>query len=122
AGTRLERRGARRAAAPGGRRPMSTVAIVVAGCTLVTFAIKAVGPVLSGGRELPVALREVLALVAPPLLAALVVVSALSDGRHYHVGANTAGVAVSGLVYWGTRSVVGCVVVAAVVTALLRAV
>jgi branched-subunit amino acid transport protein len=99
---------------------VSTVVVVVAGCTFVTVAIKGIGPVLSGGRELPAALQEVLSLVAPPLLAALVVVSALSDGRNLAVGAQTAGVAVSGLVYWRTRSVVGCVVVAAVVTALLR--
>ena len=99
---------------------MSTVTVVVAGCTLVTFAIKAIGPVLSGGRELPAGVRDVLALVAPPLLAALVVVSTLSDGHRLVVGAQTAGVAVSSLVYWRTRSVVGCVIVAAVVTALLR--
>jgi branched-subunit amino acid transport protein len=94
---------------------------VVAGCTVATFAIKGVGPVLSGGRELPRALRDILVLLAPALLAALVVVSALAEGRHVTAGAQTAGVAAAGLVFWRTRSIVACVVVAAAVTAGLRA-
>lgn len=100
---------------------MSTAAIVVAGCAIVTFAIKAAGPVLAGGRELPGAVQEVLALFAPALLAALVVVSALADGKHITADAETAGVVASGLVYWRTRSIVGCVLVAAALTAALRA-
>jgi branched-subunit amino acid transport protein len=100
---------------------VSTAATVVAGCTVATFAIKGVGPVLSGGRELPLAVREILALLAPALLAALVVVSALAAGRQITAGAQTAGVAASGLVYWRTRSIVACVIVAAAVTAGLRA-
>jgi branched-subunit amino acid transport protein len=100
---------------------VSTDVIVVAGCTVTTFAIKAVGPVLSGGRELPRAARDILVLLAPALLAALVVVSTLAEGRRITVGAQTAGVAASGLVYWRTRSIVACVLVAAGVTAGLRA-
>jgi len=99
---------------------VSTTATVVAGCTVATFAIKGVGPVLSGGRELPRALRDILVLLAPALLAALVVVSALAEGRHVTAGAQTAGVAAAGLVFWRTRSIVACVVVAAAVTAGLR--
>jgi branched-subunit amino acid transport protein len=100
---------------------MSTAAIVVAGCAVVTFSIKAAGPMLSGGRELPGAVQDVLVLFAPALLAALVVVSALADGKHVTVDAETAGVVASGLVYWRTRSIVGCVLVAAALTAALRA-
>lgn len=101
---------------------MSTPTVVILGCTLVTFAIKATGPVLAGGRELPPAVRDVLVLIAPALLAALVVVSALANERTITADAETAGVAASGLVYWRTRSIVWCVVVAAGVTAGLRAV
>ena len=101
---------------------MSTTATVVAGCTVATAAIKGVGPLLSGGRELPRAVRDILVLLAPALLAALVVVSTLAEeGRQIAAGAQTAGVAASGLVYWRTRSIVACVVVAAGVTAGLRA-
>ena len=100
---------------------MSTAATVVAGCTVATFAIKGFGPVLSGGRELPRAVRDILVLLAPALLAALVVVSTVGEGRHITAGAQTAGVAASGLVFWRTRSIVACVIVAAAVTAGLRA-
>jgi hypothetical protein len=51
-----------------------------------------------------------------------VVTQALADGERLAVGADTVGVAAGGLVAWRTGSVIGCVVVAAVVTALLRAV
>jgi branched-subunit amino acid transport protein len=100
---------------------MSTQVAVIAGCALVTFVIKAAGPVALGGRELPPRAQGVLALLAPPLLAALVVVAALADGQRWAVGADTAGVAAAGVLFWRTGSIVGCVVTAAVVTALLRA-
>ena len=100
---------------------MSTTAIVIAGCAAVTFVIKAAGPVLLGGRELPAALRRVLVLLAPALLAALVAVAVLSDGERWAVGEDTVGVAASGVVFWRTGSIVACVVVAAALTAGLRA-
>jgi hypothetical protein len=62
-----------------------------------------------------------LMLLAPALFAALVVTQALADGQRLAVGADTVGVAAGGLVAWRTGSVIGCVVVAAAVTALLRA-
>ncbi len=100
---------------------MSTTAVVIAGCALVTFAIKAVGPVALGGRELPGWFIGVVGLLAPALLAALVATQALADGERLAVGADTAGVAAGGLVAWRTGSIVACVVVAAAVTAGLRA-
>lgn len=100
---------------------MSTSVAVIGGCALVTFVIKAAGPMLSGGRELPAAAQDVLVLFAPALLAALVVVSALADGKHITADAETAGVVASGFVYWRTRSIVACVLVAAALTAALRA-
>ncbi len=100
---------------------MSTTAVVIAGCALVTFAIKAVGPVALGGRELPGWFIGVVGLLAPALLAALVATQALADGERLAVGADTAGVAAGGLVAWRTGSIVACVIVAAGVTAGLRA-
>lgn len=100
---------------------MSTQVAVIAGCTVATFVIKAAGPVALGGRQLPSGVQGVLALLAPALLAALVVVSVFAEGDRWAVGAETAGVAFAGVLYWRTHSVVGCVVSAAVVTALLRA-
>ena len=60
-------------------------------------------------------------LLAPALLAALVVTQVFADGDRIAVGAETAGVAAGGLVMWRTESIVGCVLVAAVLTAGLRA-
>ncbi len=100
---------------------MSTSVILIAGCALVTAAIKSAGPVLLGGRALPVRFTSVVVLLAPALLAALVVTQALADGPHLAVGARTAGVAAGALVVWRTRSIIACVIVAAAVTAALRA-
>ncbi|MEV7397058.1 AzlD domain-containing protein [Aeromicrobium sp. NPDC092404] len=98
-----------------------TIWLTIAGCTVVTFAIKAFGPVLMGGRELPDRVNGVIMLMAPALLAALVVSSALADGEHLHVGADTAGVAAGAGVLVLTRAgVLTSVLVAAVVTAGLR--
>jgi branched-subunit amino acid transport protein len=100
---------------------VSTSVALIAGCALVTAAIKALGPVALGGRRLPPRFDAVISLLAPALLAALVVTQALADGQKLAVGTDTAGVAAGGLVAWRTGSVIGCVLVAAVVTAALRA-
>lgn len=100
---------------------MSTSVAVIAGCAAVTFAIKAVGPIALGGRELPVWFSSVIILLAPALLAALVVTQTLADGKTLAVGPSTAGVVAGGLVAWRTKSIIACVVVAAGLTAALRA-
>lgn len=100
---------------------MSTSASLIAGCALVTAAIKAAGPVALGGRDLPEWSTRVIVLLAPALLAALVATAALADGDELALGAETAGVAAAGLVVWRTDSIVACVAVAAAVTAGLRA-
>jgi hypothetical protein len=53
---------------------MTTVWITIILLTVGTVAIKAVGPVTLGGRELPESMSGVVARLAPSLLAALVVV------------------------------------------------
>src|SRR5205814_8763042 len=65
-------------------------------CAAVTFAIKAAGPIALGRRDLPGWFTDVIALMAPALLAALVVTAALADGDHLAVAADTAGVAGAG--------------------------
>jgi branched-subunit amino acid transport protein len=100
---------------------MSTSASLIAGCALVTAAIKAAGPVALGGRDLPEWSTRVIVLLAPALLAALVATAALADGDELALGAETGGVAAAGLVVWRTDSIVACVAVAAAVTAGLRA-
>ena len=90
-------------------------------CTVVTAAIKAAGPIALGQRDLPDWFSDVIAFMAPALLAALVVTAALADGDRLGVGADTAGVAVAGVALWRGVSVIVGVTIAAVVTALLRA-
>jgi branched-subunit amino acid transport protein len=101
---------------------VSSTVVLIGGCALVTAAIKAVGPIALGGRELPERFTGVIALMAPALLSALVVTAALADGDRLAVGPETAGVAAGGLVAWRTESIIGCVVVAAAVTAAVRAI
>ena len=100
---------------------MSTAAITIAGCAAVTAAIKAVGPIALGGRELPIWFTSVVILLSPALLAALVATQVFAEGERLALEADTGGVAAGGLVYWRTESIVACVVVAAAVTAALRA-
>jgi branched-subunit amino acid transport protein len=93
---------------------------LIAGCAVVTFLIKAAGPVALGGRELPRRVDDVVALLAPALLAALVVTQALADDDRLHVGADTAGVAAAGVAVWRGASVLPAVVLAVTLTAALR--
>jgi branched-subunit amino acid transport protein len=99
-----------------------TIWWTIIGLTVTTVVIKAAGPVVFGGRDPHPAFLRVVAMMAPALLAALVVTSALTDGQRLGVGADTGGVLVGGILLWRGRSVVLAVVVAVVVTAVLRAV
>lgn len=56
----------------------SAVWATVAGLALSTAAIKAAGPVLLGGRRLPLTTLRVITLLAPALLAALLVTETVS--------------------------------------------
>jgi len=100
---------------------VSTSVVLIAGCAIVTAAIKSAGPIVLGGRELPARFLGVVSLLAPALLAALVVTQTLADGKELAVGDQTAGVLAGGLVVWRTGSIIACVLVAAAVTAGLRA-
>jgi branched-subunit amino acid transport protein len=90
-------------------------------CALVTAIIKGFGPVAVGHRDLPSWFTDVIVLMAPALLAALVVTAALADGDHLAVGADTAGVGVAGVALWRGANVIVGVVIATAVTAGLRA-
>jgi branched-subunit amino acid transport protein len=95
--------------------------VLIGLCAAVTFVIKATGPIALGHRDLPAWFTDVIALMAPALLAALVVTAALADGQHLGVGADTVGVGVAGAALWRGVNVVVGVAIAAAVTAGLRA-
>jgi branched-subunit amino acid transport protein len=96
-------------------------ALLIGGAAVATAVLKAIGPIALGGRELPLWVTSVIVLLAPALLAALVFTQAFADGKDLSVGAETAGVVAGGLVAWRSGSIVACVIVAAVLTAGLRA-
>ena len=96
--------------------------VLIVGCVAATVTIKAAGPVLLGGRELPPVMLRVIAYLAPALLSALVVIAAFADGRELHVGAETVGMLAGGLLLSRGKPLVLAVLVAMVVTALLRAI
>ena len=95
--------------------------LVIVLSAVITVIIKGAGPVALGGRELPSWFSRVIQLMAPALLAALVCVAAFSDHEEWAIGADTAGVAAGGIALWRGAGVVTGGIVAAAVTALLRA-
>ena len=99
---------------------MSTAAVTIAGCCVITAAIKAAGPIALGGRELPTWFTSVVILLSPALLAALVATQAFAEGDRLALDADTVGIAAGGLAIWRTESIIACVVVAAAATAAVR--
>ena len=101
---------------------MSDAWITVAALTLGTAAIRASGPVLLGGRDLPRRFQSVVALFAPALLAALVVVQTVGapEGGAYEFDARIFGVTAAAVALAGGAGTLAVGVLAAVVTALVR--
>ena len=94
------------------------VILVVGACTVL---FKAVGPVALGGRDLPPGLHSVVALLAPTLLAALVVVSTFASGRSLVLDARSAGIAAAAVAIVLRAPLLVTVAVAAAAAALMRA-
>lgn len=99
---------------------MSTVWLVVLVVGLATAAFKATGPVLLGGRSLPPALADVVALLAPVLLAALVVTQTVGGDNELVLDARLAGVGVGAVAIALRAPLPAVVVAAAAATALTR--
>ena len=101
---------------------MSRVWLAVLVVGAATMAIKAVGPVLLGGRELPPRVSNLVALAAPALLAALVVTQAVGGDRKLVFDARLAGLAAAALAIRLRAPLLVVVVVAAGVAAGVRVV
>ena len=102
---------------------MTEVWVTIGVLTVGTALIRASGPVLLGGRDVHPRLQGVIALLAPALLAALVVVETLSapEGGELEVDERVLGVGAAALVLWRGGSALPAVAIAAVVTAVARA-
>jgi branched-subunit amino acid transport protein len=85
------------------------------------YALKAAGPLLFGDREPSPRVAQMLALLAVPLLAALIVVQTLSDGDGVTIDARVPALAVAGLCVWRRAPFLVTVLAAAAVAAGLRA-
>lgn len=96
------------------------IAVLVVGAG--TVALKAVGPVGVAHRSLPPRAENLLGLVAPAILAALVVTETFASGRHLVADARLAGLGAA-LVAVALRAPLWLViVVGGAATALARAV
>jgi branched-subunit amino acid transport protein len=94
----------------------------IGGLAVATFAIKGLGPVVFGGRELPPLLAKVVPLLAPTLLAALVVVETFGgSGRSLTIDARAGGLAVAAVALTRRVPLIAVVIIAATTTALIRA-
>lgn len=100
---------------------MTTLWVTIVAVAIANAAIKAVGPVLVGGRDLPPRIVSVIALLAPALLTALVITETFSEDRHYVLDEKAVGVAVAGVALALRAPVLLAVALAALTTALIRA-
>jgi uncharacterized membrane protein len=100
---------------------VTAVWISIAIVAVANFAIKASGPVLLGGRELPTQLLRIIALLAPAILTALVVVGTLSENEELKVDAQTIGVAVAGAAMAIRMPMLAAIVLGTATAAALRA-
>jgi branched-subunit amino acid transport protein len=94
----------------------------IAVVAVANFAIKAAGPVLLGGRQLPRLVVDVIALLASAILAALVVGGTFSEDGSLSVDAQTAGVAVAGAAFLARLPMLVAIALGAVTAAVLRAI
>jgi hypothetical protein len=101
---------------------VTEVWIAIAGLAATTAALKAAGPVILGGRDLPRGAYAVIALLAPSLLAALVLTETFSHDGQLTVDPLAAGLGCAALAAYLRAPLLVTVLVAAVGTAAVRAI
>ena len=100
---------------------MSAVWLCVLVVGAATVAIKASGPVLAAGRELPQGAARVVDLLAPALLAALVATQAFASDDQLVLDERAAGVLAAGVAILLRAPLLVVVLAAAATAAGLRA-
>ena len=101
---------------------MSTTWATIAGLAAASAAIKAAGPVALGVRELPGRLTGAITVLAPALLAALVVTETfVAEGTELTVDARAAGLAAAGVCVLARAGLIATVAAAALAAAAARA-
>jgi branched-subunit amino acid transport protein len=99
---------------------MTDVWLVVLLVGAFTITFKAAGPVLLGGRELPPRLVDAFELLAPAVLAALVVTQALGEDGKLVVDERLVGVGVAAVAVRLRAPLIAVMFLAALSTALVR--
>ncbi len=94
------------------------LAVLIVGCGAIIF--KAAGPVVIGGRELPVRAIQLVGALAPALLAAFVVTGTFSTNQDLTLDARALGLAAAAICIALRAPLLAAVVAAAAVTALTR--
>ena len=100
---------------------MITIWICVALTALASFAIKATGPAILGNRPLPSRAKGVIALLAPALLAGLVISDILGPNWSSADGPLALGVLTAAATRTAGLPAPACIVAAVLVTAIARA-
>jgi branched-subunit amino acid transport protein len=101
---------------------MTAATLTFLGLGLLTYLLKATGPLLLGGRRLPATLERLASMVPAPLLAALVLTSAVVASGRFVFDARLAGLAAAAVALRLRANFVVVVAVAAAATAAVRAV
>jgi branched-subunit amino acid transport protein len=100
---------------------MTAVWITIVVVALLSAAIRAFGPVLVGGRELPPSMAAVIALLVPALLTALVLTQTFGEDGRLVLDEKAIGVAVAAVALALRAPVLVAVALAVASTALARA-
>lgn len=100
---------------------MSDATLVLIGLSAGTYALKAAGPLLLGGRPLPRRVERVAGRLPAALLAALVVVSTVADGETLVFDPRIVGIAAAAIALRLRAPFVVAVLLAVAATAGIRA-
>lgn len=100
---------------------MTTTWIVVLGASAGTLVLKGLAPAVLGGRALPTRVAGAMALLAPAVLAALIVTNTFATGRDVVLDPRAAGLGAALVAILLRAPVLVVIVVAAGTAALLRA-
>jgi branched-subunit amino acid transport protein len=100
---------------------MTTLWLTILAVALANAAIKGSGPVLAGGEDLPPRVNAVIPLLAPALLAALVVTETFGDDGALVLDEKALGVGVAAVALMLRAPVLVAVFLAALTAALARA-
>lgn len=99
---------------------MTEIWVLVAVVGVATVLFKAAGPLFLGGRALPARIQSAVDLLAPVMLTALVVTQTVGGDGELTFDARIPGVAAGAVAVSKHVPIVPAMVIAAVVTALVR--